>query len=112
VGVAVGVGVAVEVGDGLVTAPVQEVPLKDSCAGAALVPEYEPLKPKVTLAPVATEPLYPTLAAVTLSPDWVSVAFQIWVICWLPGNVQAAVHEVTALPRFVKDTLAVKPPDH
>src|SRR5947209_1682182 len=85
-----------------------QVPLKDSCAGAALVPENEPLKPKVTVAPVATEPLYETLAAVTFAPDWVCVAFQICVICWLPGNAQVAVQEVTALPRLVTDTLALK----
>jgi hypothetical protein len=34
------------------------------------------------------------------------------VTCWLPGNVQAAVHEVTALPRLVIETLAEKPTFH
>ena len=52
------------------------------------------------------------MVAVTFGPDWVSAAFQIWVTCWFPGNIQVTVHAVTGLPRLVTDTLAVKPPDH
>src|SRR5579884_273453 len=39
------------------TVPLQRVPLRVKVAGTALVPEYEPLNPKLVVALVAIEPL-------------------------------------------------------
>jgi hypothetical protein len=61
-GVALGLGDAEErVAEGVgvpeATLPVHATPLNLIVAGAGFVPEYEPLKPKLTEALVATEPL-------------------------------------------------------
>ena len=54
----VGVGVAVRVGVGVaVTDPVHAAPFTVNCEGTALVPLQEPLKPKLAVPPVRTEPL-------------------------------------------------------
>lgn len=66
-------------------APLQVTPLSLKVAGTALVPLYEPLKPKEVEPPVARAPLYETFLAVTAAPDWVMVAFQPWVTCWFPA---------------------------
>jgi hypothetical protein len=53
------------------------------------------------------------LAAVTAVPDWVMVALQPWVICWLPGQVQVTRQPPEiASPRLVTVTLPVKPVLH
>lgn len=54
--------------------------------GAALAPFA--MKPKVADLPAASVPLYDMLVAVTFAPDWVKVASHIWLMAWLPGNVQ------------------------
>jgi hypothetical protein len=61
-GLELGVGVGdAEVGLGVaeveLTEPLHTAPFRVSCAGAAFVPEYEPLKPKERAALVPTEPL-------------------------------------------------------
>ena len=117
-GVALGEGegdvecVGVGLGEPGVTVPVQVTPLKLIALGTEFVPEYEPLKPKLTEAFVPTEPLYVALVTVTDWPDWLTVPFHSWVTCWLPGKVQATFQELTALPRLVIETLAPKPAFH
>jgi hypothetical protein len=69
-------------------------------------------KPNATVAPVATAPLYGSLTAVTCSPLWLTCALHPEVTCWLPAQVQVAVHAVTAGPSFVTVTVAVKPVFH
>jgi hypothetical protein len=49
---------------------------------------------------------------VTACPLWLICAFQPDVICCVPLNDHAAVHEVTAGPLFVIPTVAVNPPLH
>ena len=48
--------------------------------------------------------------AVTDEPDWVWVAFQIWVICSPAPNDQVSRQPLTASPRLFMVTLALKPP--
>jgi hypothetical protein len=54
-----------------VTVPVQVVPLRVKLAGTALVPEYEPLNPKLVVPLVPIDPLYDRLETDTLVPDCV-----------------------------------------
>ena len=96
---------------GVGSAP-HDTPLKLNAPGTALVPEYVPWNPKLAVPPVASAPLYPTDAAVTAAPDWVTVAFHPDVTRWSPANVHDSVHEVTAAPVLVTLTSAVKPLDH
>ena len=51
--------------------------------------------------------------AVTVSPDWVAVAFQALETFWSPGKVNFRVQPLTAvLPVSSITTFAVKPPAH
>jgi hypothetical protein len=52
------------------------------------------------------------LRAVTAVPDWVTVAFQPFVMRWSPPYVQVTVHPSTAVSPAVTRTAAVKPPVH
>jgi hypothetical protein len=47
---------------------------------------------------------------VTAAPDWVTAAFHAEVTRWSPPKAQPSRHEVTAGPRLVTVTCAVKPP--
>ena len=44
-----------------------------------------------------------TLTAVAAAPDWVTVAFQDWVIRWPPGRDQVSVQPLTGRGRGVAD---------
>jgi hypothetical protein len=92
--------------------PVHATPLKAKPTGAPFVPEYVAWKPKPTVAPVATDPLYGSLAALTCCPLWLACAFQAEVTCWFPLHDQVAVQALTAGPLFVTVTSAVKPVLH
>src|SRR5579859_6161096 len=51
--------------------------------------------------------------AVTVSPDWLVVAFQAPVIFWSPGKVKPRFQPLIAdVPWLVITTFAVKPPPH
>ena len=56
--------------------------------GTGLVPEYVPWKPNEAEAAGPIEPFQLALVAETELPDWVTVALQLPVICWLPPYVQ------------------------
>ena len=80
-----------------------------------MVPFQVPLKPGpgFTLAPAATEPLYETLATVTLLPDCETFPFQSWVIVWPLANEKVRVQLLQeVVPVLVIAMLAPKPPDH
>ena len=58
-------------------------------------------------------PSKPALVAVTAAPDWVSDAFQIWVIACVPGQVYPICHPVVAVvPVLVTVKPSWKPPCH
>lgn len=65
------------------------------------------LKPKLTLAPAATVPLYAALEAVTCLPLCVCVAFQMLVIDWLPGKLKTSFQLVIAVGPLVTVTSAL-----
>src|SRR5256885_13184206 len=66
-----------------------------------------------TDALVPTEPFQLMLAADTLAPDWLQVAFQPWVSFWLAsGKVKPSVQDEIGSPRLVKLTPAWNPPGH
>ncbi len=46
---------------------------------------------------------------VTCLPDWVNVPFQPLVTCWFPAKSHSSVQLLSASPRLVTFTLAVKP---
>jgi len=117
VAVAVGRGdvVAVGLGDvfGIVgdadgepglTVPVHATPPSAKFVGAE--PEPDPMRPRLTDAPVPSVPLYAALRAVTRLPSCVTVAFHACVTVSLEGAVQVSVHDVTAAPRLVTSTAA------
>jgi len=53
------------------------------------------------------------LRAVTVDPEVVWVAFQIWLICWPFGKVQTTVQpSMAAVEVLVNVTSAWKPPPH
>ena len=55
-------------------------------------------------------PSYDTFTADTPWPDWVTVAFQALVICWLPAHVQVTRHELIVVdPLFFTVTLETNP---
>jgi hypothetical protein len=113
-----GDGVGDEVGDAVVgwvvgsTPPVHATPFSVKADGTGLLPDHDPLKPNDTVAFVATAPFQLAFAAVTEVPDAVTFAFQAWVTCWPGTNAQPSVQPLTASPRFVTLTFAVKPPGH
>ena len=77
------------------------------------VPVQFPVKPKLTDEPAATLAFQPTFLAVTVEPDWVYSAFQIWAIVWPSGKDQSSAQPVQALePVLDSWTSAWKPPDH
>jgi hypothetical protein len=96
----------------VVVEPEQDVPLKVYAVGLGSEAFQVPWNPKVVEPPVASEPLYARLAAVTAVPDCVTVAFHAEVIFWSPPYVQPSVQLETAGPLLVTVTLAVKPPVH
>ena len=106
-------GVGGVVGSGVpVTSPVQAVPLSAKVPGTGLLPVLLPRNPNEALPPVATAPLYEALFACTRVPDWVRVAFQAWVTFWPAAKSKTNCQAVTASPRLVIWTSALKPPSH
>jgi len=93
-----------------VTPPVQATPLRVKLPGTGLLDVQPPLKPKDVLPPVAREPLYETLTAVTAVPLCVTVAFQACVTVCPAPKLQRSVQLLTGSPRLVMATLAPKPP--
>lgn len=59
------------------------------------------MKPIVTELPGAMLALYEALFTVTCDPDWLATPFQRLLICWFPGNVQAAVQPFSAAERVL-----------
>ena len=57
-------------------------------------------------------PLYDALLAVTAAPLWVRVVFHAWVTVWPAAKLQVSFQLLTASPRLVTVTLAVKPFGH
>lgn len=78
-----------------------------------LVPVDEARKPKVAVPPAASRPFQSTLRAVTVAPDWVTVAFHAWLTAWPLANVKVAVQPVEADEEpFLTMTSPWKPPVH
>ncbi len=71
-----------------------------------------PWKPKSVAPPVASEPLYARLTALTAAPVWVSFAFHAEVTFWSPPKVHRRSQPEIAGPRLVTLTEAVNPPLH
>jgi hypothetical protein len=76
-----GVGLTVLVGVGVVTEPVQVVPLRANEAGTGLAPVHVPANPMAVDAPVPSDPFQLRLAADTCAPDCVQAALQPWLTC-------------------------------
>jgi hypothetical protein len=77
------------------------------------VPLHEPENPIDEDAPVPSDPFQLMLAADTRVPDWVQLALQPWVTCWLVlGKSNVNVQFGIGSPRLVIATFAVKPPGH
>lgn len=90
--------------------PLQATPLRVKAVGFGLLPEYAPLNPMVVEAPVPRLPFHDSLVAVTSLPVWLHFADQPWVTRWeLFGKENLSVQPVSASPRFLTVTLAVKP---
>jgi hypothetical protein len=78
--------------------------------GFVLLPLKLAWKPKAVLPPPAMAPLYVALVAVTAVPLELTVAFQLLVMAWLPGQVQVTFQDLVAtVPVLVTVTLAMKP---
>lgn len=75
-------------------------------------PEYEALKPKLTLSPLATAAFQLLLDTVTVGPDCEKSPFQPLVIDWSPGKSNVSFQASTASPLLVTLTAAVNPPPH
>jgi hypothetical protein len=56
--------------------------------------------------------LYPASRALTAAPFCVTVAFQGFVMRWLPGNVNVKVQPLIVAPRLVIVMLATNPSPH
>ena len=69
----------------------------------------EPLRPKLTEPPEASDAFHDSPVAVTAVPDWVTRADHAWVTRWPPVRANASDHAGRAGPRLVTDTVAVKP---
>lgn len=105
--------VVVGLGVGVVTDPVQVVPLSANDAGTGFAPLHEPLNPIEVEALVRSDPFQLRLAADTRGPAWVQVAPQPWVTFWLAlGKSNVNVQLDSASPRLVTLALAVNPPGH
>jgi hypothetical protein len=98
-------------GDGEATPP-HGTPFSDQSEGVVRLLDQVPWNPKSATPPVASEPFHAALVAVTVVPDWLTWALQALVICSPVPAVQRSVHPLTAGPRLVSRTEAVKPPGH
>src|SRR6185437_10826533 len=100
-------------GGGVLTPPVQVVPLSENDAGTGFELPYVPWKPIAAEALVPSDPFQLMLTAVTCWPDCDQVALQPLETFWFAsGNAKFSVQPETAEPRLVTFTLATKPPDH
>jgi hypothetical protein len=80
--------------------------------GVVFVPVWPAVKPQLVLPPAGSEPLYGALRAVTVSPEVVTVAFQVLLKRCPLGQVQVTVHEVIGALPAVTVTAPWKPPPH
>src|SRR4051812_8316920 len=91
----------------------QPPPFTVNAVGRPLVPVHVPTKPNVAEPPAGMRLFQSTLRAVTAAPDWVPVAFQIWLSCWPLGKLKPTVHSLTDdEPVFVILTSPWNPPAH
>ena len=111
VGVVVGtvvVGPPVGVGP----APLHGTPFRVNPVGAPPPEANVPCTPNSVEPPAGMLPLYDALRAVTVAPDWLTVAFQPFVTRWSPAYVQVTVQLETAVSPGETLMEAVNPPDH
>jgi hypothetical protein len=97
---------------GVVTPPVQAVPLSVKAPGTGFEPVNAPLKPNDVAPLVAMDPLYEALRTVTAVPDWVKEPFHSWLMLWPAPKENARFHWLIGSPRLVILTSAPKPPCH
>jgi len=102
-----------ELGGGVLTPPVQAVPLSENEVGTGFELPYVPWKPIAAEALVPSDPFQLMLDAVTCWADCDQVALQPLETFWLAsGKAKVSVQVEIAEPRLVTFTLATKPPCH
>ena len=101
------------VGGGVVgAAPLHGTPFRLNPVGAPPLAPNVPCTPNSVAPPAGMLPLYDALRAVTVDPDWLTVAFQPFVTRSSPAYVQVTVQLDTAVSPGATLMLAVNPPDH
>jgi hypothetical protein len=92
--------------------PVQATPLTANDVGFTLVPVWLPMKPGLTVPPLATEPFHDSLATVTWVPLCVKRPLQPCVTRWPLAKENVRFHEVHASPTLRMTMLPWKPLFH
>ena len=98
------------VGGGVV--PLHATPFRLNPVGAPPLEPYVPCNPNSVEPPAGMLPLHDALRAVTVDPDWLTVAFQPLVTRSSPAYVQVTVQLETAASPGETLTAAVNPPGH